>query len=123
METIKKYKYQKYGKMGLTLIELIIVLFVLGIILAIAIPSYVSVIRYSKEQSCSISRLQLERMYEIKLQVENVGHSDEVFEKFLNNYDGVCPLGGTYTYFNNEIECQFHDRDSSEDDKEEVPFL
>lgn len=122
MDTIEKYKIMKPSVHGFTLIELIVVISILGIILAIAIPSYVSVISNTKERVCTTSRSQLEKNYEIKLQVEDVGHFDKLFEEFMIDYDNVCPMGGTITYFNNQMRCNFHDEDN-ENEVGEVPYL
>lgn len=117
MVNIEKCKIWKYYSEGFTLIELIIVLSVLGIISAIAIPSYVSVINYAEEKSCDISKSQIEKIYKLYLLTEDIEHSDIIFEQFLNEYDTVCPLGSSISYFDDKVRCDFHDKEK------EVPYL
>lgn len=126
MDIIKKYKLWKHNNKGFTLIELIVVLSVLGIIFAIAIPSYVSVLAHTNEKACVISRLQLEKMYELYLLNKDVEHSDYIFEQFFKEfeYDKICPLGSAITYYNNQVRCNYHDnKDNGDGEEEEVPFL
>lgn len=115
---------EKYDK-GFTLIELIIVIFIVGILSAIIVPGYSEYIKKAEETACDTNSSQLERMYQVHLESQNIEHTDAVFEQFLQEYDeNICPDYGIITYVEGQIECSVHTgNDSTENNGEEVPFL
>lgn len=109
---------------GFTLIEVLIVLVILSIIIAIAVPSVIKVIEKSKKEICYVNQLEIERMYEQFLELEGLDHSGEQFKQFMlsNNYSADH---GEYSYIEGKVRCSIHAENESQEDKEEesVPFF
>lgn len=111
---------------GFTLVELIIVIAILGIIAAIAVPRLTGLIGMTEERVCDANRKTVERLYSAFL-LEN-DHEDSLFNQFLTeNFDEVCPAGGVISYKNGKAKRSVHE-DGSEGDEdegpgEEVPWL
>ena len=72
---------------GFTLIELVIVLLVIGILGAIAYPSYTESVRKSKRASAKIGLLEIANLQE-RFFIENNSYSDN-----LNTTSNSCKLG------------------------------
>jgi len=111
---------------GFTLIELIIVIAILGIITAIAVPRLVGYRSLAVERVCESNRDTAERLYEVFLQKEDPGESS--FNQFLiENFDEVCPAGGVIIYEEGKVKCNLHedvnDDDADEPPGDEVPWL
>lgn len=80
---------------GFTLIELLIVVVVIGILFAVAFPSYLQYARKSRRAECQTVMLSyanaLERRFAVKSSYDEGGAMEEDF--------GSCPAeGGTQTY-------------------------
>ena len=71
------------SKLGFTLVELIVVLAILAIILAIAVPSTAGIIEKSKEKSCLANRASIIKI--IVLNEINEGFSQQIFDDILAN--------------------------------------
>ena len=79
---------------GFTLIELILVIAILGIITAIAIPRLTGFRSKVEESVCAANRETIQRMYTANLVENDIGHADSLFDQFvINNFDEVCPTG------------------------------
>lgn len=112
---MQKY-HQTQNKTAFTLIELIIVLAVLAIIIAIAIPLFISLKDQANATVCKTNQNQIVRYYYVnRLQQENpdalklsdvLAKSDEIF----SDHHVMCPSGGTYTADDekNVIICSIH---------------
>ena len=110
---------------GFTLLELIIVIAILSILAAIAFPSIIGYIEMTNERVCNLNCLELEKTYNTYLEIENIQHTEEIFTKFLEDNDEICPRHGEISYKEGIFRCKIHlneDQDE-DDDEEEVPYL
>ena len=64
---------------GFTLIEIIVVIAILAILSAIAVPRFIGYTDATKEQVCNMNCKTIERAYEIYLESEELEHSDTLF--------------------------------------------
>lgn len=104
---------------GFTLVELIVVIAVLGIIIAIAVPKLFGFKGLAVERVCETNRNTVTTQYEVYLQTKvlDKGH----FNQFLyENFDEVCPDDGVITYEYGKVKCSIH-KNVSESDEEELP--
>ena len=121
---------------GVTLIELLAVLVIIGIIVLIAVPLYLNYIYHAEEGVCHANLHELERMYELDLQLNSMTHQDEHFTAYTLEYGpDLCPVDGILAYIDEQVQCSVHgsysDYHDSEDDSDdgsneddgEVPFL
>lgn len=107
---------------GFTLIELLATLVILGIILAISVPSIGSVIARAEEKACHSNQQLIEDGYERLMLYEN---SDMTITVYMDsNQLEQCPGHGIYTYVDDQITCSKHPRvDEGQIEPEEVPWL
>lgn len=110
---------------GFTLMELIITLVIISILILITIPSFVSYITIASNSVCSSNKLELYRMYELHLIVEDIEKNDAIFESFVQVHgQNICPNNGVVSVVNGRIQCELHYNDKSNDDSDdEVPYL
>lgn len=118
-----------YHNSGFTFIEMIVVIAIIAILLTIAVPSAFSYVETAREEICETNRLQLQRLYTIHLISINIEHRDDLWSKFLEEYDQeICPSEGTITYVEGKINCSVHSTNNNHDEEENnedssVPFL
>lgn len=110
---------QAHKRNGFTLTELIVVLVIIGILLAIAVPSLIGWIDRTNVTVCEANRAQLERSF-LAAKALAYGTDDEVTLKkvMAGDYDATlgdmeafrCPSGGTYTVSadGNSVICSVH---------------
>lgn len=112
---------KKLNKKGFTLTEIIVVLVILAVLAAFVIPSMLGYVDESKNKLCTVSRMDMERLYETSLMDAMYPLTDDGLKTFVaENWatEGTCPSGGTYTYtavktLNGQtivhIDCSVHD--------------
>lgn len=66
--------------------------------------AYVGYVRKSKEEVCKANCIQVQRVYESYLTLEDVGHLDTVFEEFLKAYgDRLFQEHGEINYVDEKV--------------------
>lgn len=111
------------GKKGYTLIELILVIVILSIIAAIVMPSFFGYMEFAIGKVCNSNCLELNKSYNTYLELRSIQHSEIVFDKFLEENDGICPRNGEISYKDGLIKCDIHSHESGSDNEEDVPYL
>ena len=116
---------------GFTLMELIVVVAILGIITAIAVPRLSGFKSIAEERVCAANRKTVERMYSAFLGENDIGHEDSLFDQFIiDNFDKICLAGGVISYEEGKVKCSVHvggneveEDEEDEEPGEEVPWL
>ena len=126
---MRKKKSSKVYNQGFTLIELMVVMAILAIVVSIAVPLYNGYIERATKQVCNANCMQLERMYNVYLLMENKEHTTYVFNEFLQKHEGtICPANGDIKYTNGKVRCTLHcedqaDENEGDEDGGSIPFL
>lgn len=109
----KMLKMLKNNEKGFSLVELMVVVVIIGVLVAIAIPVYNITTDRAETGACHANQRMIEgaaSQYAMNEgisidEVDNIGDLDEYFK------DGrpTCPSGGTYEIEDGKVSCTKHD--------------
>ena len=96
-------KTQHRGTAGFTLVEIMIVVAIIGLLAAIAIPNFAKARESAAREACKMNLKAIDSAKEVWATENRKGSGDAVDMTAVNSYlkDGKapeCPSGGTYTY-------------------------
>lgn len=121
-------KDSKLDNKGFTLVEAIVMIAFLGILAGITVPKLLSIKEKTEKEVCKVNCLQVEKIYHAYLIMQDIEHTEAVFEKFLREYDErICTDKGIARYVDGKVRCNVHteenDVESNDKDDGSVPFL
>lgn len=101
---------------GFTLVELMIVIVIIGVLAAIAVPAYSSYVSKAQERTCEANRRTISTaatMYYIDhIENDNEYATDiDDLKGYLDNFDSLkCPAGGEYELVEDsfDVTCSVH---------------
>jgi len=108
----KMLKMLKNNEKGFSLVELMVVVVIIGVLVAIAIPVYNRTTDRAEKGACHANQRMIEGA--ASQHAMNTGSSindvDEL-DEYFNGGTPTCPSGGTYTYDieDGKVSCDKHD--------------
>ncbi|MDH7482041.1 MAG: prepilin-type N-terminal cleavage/methylation domain-containing protein [Armatimonadota bacterium] len=102
---MKALRKMKRGEKGFTLIEIMIVVLIIGILLAIAVPNFIKARETSRAKSCIANLKQIDAAKEQWAMDNKKTTGDEPAwpndlvgpDKYIKGNEPTCPSGGTYS--------------------------
>ena len=90
------------GSAGFTLVEIMIVIAIIGLLAAVAVPNFMKATGTAKRQVCSMNREQIDSAKvmwatENKKSDKDTASEDDIKVYLKNSQFPQCPAGGTYT--------------------------
>ena len=97
---------------GFTLVELMIVIVIIGVLAAIAVPAYSSYVSKAKERTCEANRRMISTAAGVYY-IENGNYATDIndLSDYLDNVDSLkCPADGEYTLVQDsfDVTCSVH---------------
>lgn len=95
-------KFARTARKGFTLVEIMIVVLIIGILLAIAVPNFIKARENSRQKSCIANLKQIESAKEQWAMDKKAGNGDTPGDTDLFGTDKyikvkpACPSGGSY---------------------------
>jgi prepilin-type N-terminal cleavage/methylation domain-containing protein len=95
-------RFAKRARHGFTLVEIMIVVLIIGILLAIAIPNFLNARKKAQAKSCQGNLRQIDNAKQQWAIDQKKGATDspaaaDITPTYVKNTP-ACPAGGTYTY-------------------------
>ncbi|HZO90204.1 MAG TPA: prepilin-type N-terminal cleavage/methylation domain-containing protein [Chthonomonadaceae bacterium] len=123
--------FSRKGRKGFTLVELLVVVLILAILMAVAIPAYLAAVRESRRRTCRANMQTIAHAEQAFLIKHPAGYEPNLQNLVGSNPDGtprdlqampICPENGQYsvdTGTNNQgpitIHCTIPDHDKTDD--------
>ena len=101
MKTLNKMKIKQMRASGFTLVEIMIVVAIIGMLIAVAVPNFSKMRRDAQKTACHAQLKQIDGSKEMWATQEKRADGDTPSEAQIGEYisDGMpsCPGGGAYT--------------------------
>ena len=114
MRTLNKMKIKQKRASGFTLVEIMIVVAIIGLLIAVAVPNFSKMRKDAQKTACHAQLKQIDGSKEMWATQEKRADGDTPSESQLGAYfkDGMpgCPGGGVYTIgaVGNQASCSIH---------------